>query len=51
MSPAAASVAALNVCSVTCTPVDEPLRYVLGTSAATVRAQWDHAAVERFRIQ
>ena len=30
--------ASLRVRSVTCTPVEVPLRYVLGTSAATVRA-------------
>jgi mandelate racemase len=34
----AAPAVALHVRSVTCTPIEVPLRYVLGTSAATVRA-------------
>jgi mandelate racemase len=38
MSQAASPAGALRVRSVTCTPVEVPLRYVLGTSAATVRA-------------
>jgi mandelate racemase len=38
MSEAAASMAQLRLRSVSCTPVEVPLRYVLGTSAATVSA-------------
>jgi mandelate racemase len=38
MNEAVAGLAALRLRSVTCTPVEVPLRYVLGTSAATVRA-------------
>jgi mandelate racemase len=38
MTPPVAPAAALHVRGVTCTPVEVPLRYVLGTSAATVRA-------------
>ncbi|HET8747122.1 MAG TPA: enolase C-terminal domain-like protein [Ramlibacter sp.] len=36
--PEAASPAGLHLRSVRCTPVEVPLRYVLGTSAATVKA-------------
>ena len=38
MTEAVAGLAGLRLRSVTCTPVEVPLRYVLGTSAATVRA-------------
>jgi mandelate racemase len=38
MNQLASPPAALRVRSVTCTPIEVPLRYVLGTSAATVRA-------------
>lgn len=38
MAEALAPMASLHVRSIACTPVEVPLRYVLGTSAATVRA-------------
>jgi mandelate racemase len=38
MTEALAELAGLRLRSVTCIPVEVPLRYVLGTSAATVRA-------------
>jgi mandelate racemase len=38
MTAAARSLPALHLRSITCTPVEVPLRYVLGTSAATVKA-------------
>jgi mandelate racemase len=38
MTESTATTASLRLRSVTCTPVEVPLRYVLGTSAATVRA-------------
>ena len=38
MNEAVAAMAGLRLRSVTCIPVEVPLRYVLGTSAATVRA-------------
>ena len=38
MAEAAKNLSQLHLRGVTCTPVEVPLRYVLGTSAATVRA-------------
>src|SRR3569832_2664358 len=38
MTESTATSASLRLRGVTCTPVEVPLRYVLGTSAATVRA-------------
>jgi len=44
----------LHVRSLTCIPVEVPLRYVLGTSPIPVAPgtgiAWDPAAVERHRI-